>query len=64
MKHRRKTFKINSKAQRNMEMDIQSISGGSRKRNTCKCKVCGKIIKYSKSMKCGKCMKKSRKMRR
>ena len=52
MKSRKKTFKKNIAAQRNMEQDIQSISGGSRRRHTCKCKTCGKSMKKS--------MKKSR----
>jgi hypothetical protein len=47
MKSRRKTFKKNKKAQQNMNIDIQSISGGSRKRHTCKCKTCGKSMKKS-----------------
>ena len=55
MKYRRKSFKKNHKAQRNMEMDIQSISGGSRRRHTCKCKTCGKSMT--------KTMKKSKRMR-
>jgi hypothetical protein len=50
MKGGRKTFKKNKKAQRNMEMDIQSISGGSRRRHTCKCKICGKTMKKSRRM--------------
>ena len=52
MKSRKKTFKQKSQAQRNMDMDIQAISGGSRRRHTCKCKTCGKSMKKS--------MKKSR----
>ena len=59
MKRVKKTFKRNLTAQRNMEQDIQSISGGSRRRHTCKCKTCGKSMK-SKSMK-SKSMKKSMK---
>lgn len=51
MKYRRKTFKINPKAQRNMEMDIQSISGGSRRRHMCKCKTCGKSMTKSMTKK-------------
>ncbi len=64
MKSRRKPFKKNLTAQQNMNMDIQAISGGSRKRRTCKCKICGKTMKYTKSMKCSKCMTKSRRRRR
>jgi hypothetical protein len=51
MKYRRKTFKKNQKAQQNMQMDIQAISGGSRRRrHTCKCKTCGKSMKKSRRM--------------
>ncbi len=64
MKSVKKTFKRNLKAQRNMEMDIQSISGGSRRRRMCNCKKCGKTMKYTKSMICSKCMTKSRRRMR
>ena len=57
MKSRRKTFKRNRTAQQNMNTDIQAISGGSRRRKMCNCKKCGK------SMKCSKCMTKSRRRR-
>lgn len=40
----RKTMKKNLQAQRNMELDIQSISGGSKKRHFCKCRTCGKSM--------------------
>ena len=63
MKSRRKTFKRNRTAQQNMNMDIQAISGGSRRRKMCNCKKCGKSIKCCKSMKCSKCMTKSRRRR-
>jgi hypothetical protein len=51
MKSRKKTFKTfkkNKKAQENIQMDIQAISGGSRRRHTCKCKTCGKSMKKSR----------------
>lgn len=64
MKSRRKSFKKNLTAQKNMNMDIQAISGGSRRRKMCKCKTCGKSMKCCKSMKCVKSMKKSRKRMR
>ena len=47
MKRVKKTFKKNQKAQQNMQMDIQAISGGSRRRHMCKCKTCGKSMKKS-----------------
>ena len=64
MKSRKKSFKRNRTAQQNMNMDIQAISGGSRRRKMCNCKTCGKSIKCVKCMKCSKCMTKSRRMRR
>jgi hypothetical protein len=49
MKGGRKTYK-KGKAQRNMDMDIKAISGGSPRRHTCKCKICGKTMKKSRRM--------------
>jgi hypothetical protein len=47
----RKTMKKNLQAQRNMELDIQSISGGSKKRHICKCRTCGKSMNKRRSYK-------------
>jgi len=47
----RKTIKKNLQAQKNMELDIQSISGGSKKRHLCKCRTCGKSMNKRRSYK-------------
>ena len=39
-----KTIKKNLLAQKNIELYIQYISGGSKKRHFCKCRTCGKSM--------------------